>query len=304
MPITTGPGQARSASDEPLPAPGVIALRVQLLELIDDQSSTLGVAQIERRARPRRACRRAEAAAPTSPSSTAAISPARNRDVLPLPEAPDYREELPGGDARQQVGDDVLAAEEEVTVRRLEREQPPVRAVGRRGRRHEAAADHGLDRLGRLDAPEPVRAEVGERVAGAQRRGDQRRRRVREQNLSATGLAANPRRSVHRRAEIVAAPPLRLAGVQAEARPDVQTGRPRLDVDGLRRLDRGADGVRCRCENRDGRVALPHRLEQAAADEPRPRRRSGRRDAQAPRTSPRAAAPTASWSPRCPTCRK
>ena len=45
------PRAGEEVSDKPLPAPGVIALRVQLLELIDDQKLTLGVAQVERRVR-------------------------------------------------------------------------------------------------------------------------------------------------------------------------------------------------------------------------------------------------------------
>ena len=161
--------------------------------------------------------RRARSDPGTSPARTAAITPARSTEDLPLPEAPTTASSLPGRQPADQLGDDALAAEEELAVLGLEGEQATVGALGPGQRRRHARALERVDALRHRHARQAVRAEIDQRAPRRQMAGDEVRRDRGEEDLAAVGLRAQARREVDRRAEIVGAAALGLAGVQAEA---------------------------------------------------------------------------------------
>ncbi len=131
--------------DEALPRVGVVAERVQLLELVDDDERR-GIA-VDRRGRLRPGLQQPRTRKPgSSPASTDAIRPARSSEDFPLPDAPTSASRRPRREPFDDRAQALLAPEEELAVARVERQQPAVGALRRgtarrpRGRRPRGAS--------------------------------------------------------------------------------------------------------------------------------------------------------------------
>ena len=227
-------------------------------------ASPAGRARRARRRRP--ASRRTASSIPAiRPARAAATRPARSTEDLPLPDAPTTASSSPPADAGDDVGHDRLAAEEEALVAGLERQQAAVRAVGDRRRRSTPGPASAKIRSG---APRPL-SRCGPRSTSEQPSGrcPATSSDVTEERKTWPPSACARRRAarIDARAEVVAVARLGLAGVDAPAHGDADPGRPRLGRQRPVGGERGLDRVRRRVEHRDGRVALAHRVDQAAA---------------------------------------
>ena len=141
LPVEVGPdadhhgtAAGEKGTDELLSAIGVVALGVELLELIDDQEIVRAVAEVERWLGPGR----------DQPSRAGDGKLARlyggkhagpEQRGLAASRCADDRQQPARRDARQQVGHHLLATEEEAAIARLEGEQAAIGAFGGRRRR-------------------------------------------------------------------------------------------------------------------------------------------------------------------------
>ena len=217
----------------------------QLLELVDDEE-TIGLARhIHRRAGPGGAQRHAGDTGDQALLGGADESGAQHRRLAAARRA-DQRQQRTGGEARRELGHDVLATEEEAPVGGFERLQAAVGALGGRQRRRDARSRQREHPLGSTQTAQAMGAQVHEPVPLGQARRYELGGYRRHEDLAAVGLAAQTSSEVDGGTEVVGAAPLGLAGVEAEADREVELARPVLVRQGFGRGDRRVQGVRSR----------------------------------------------------------
>ena len=110
----------QEGADELLPALGVVALGVELLELIDDQEVVLAAVEVERRLGSGRDQAGRAGGGNLAGSYGGEHAGAQQRG-LPASRCADDRQQPARPDARQNIAHQLLATEEETTIARFER---------------------------------------------------------------------------------------------------------------------------------------------------------------------------------------
>ena len=203
----------------------------------------------------------------SSPARAAADHPGAQHRGLAAARGADDRQQPAGRQPRDQLGDDLFAAEEVVAVLGLERQQAAVRALGRR--------QPGLRCPGPLSAWIRSGAARPSRRCGPRSTSSYPSGRCRRTSSAVTAErkicppSAWPRSRAARlidEPEVVGAAPLGLAGVQREPDGDAQIARATARPASAR-VAASAASTRARrgVEHRHGRVALARRLHQPPA---------------------------------------